>query len=452
MGEDKGKGKDVVKKGDAAAKPGEGGVVSSQALQSLIERLGSMGMLGSSTTSSAPSSKTPKMWNMYKFWSTQPVPKTDEVVSEDGVIEEDKPIEELQQEPYALKDGFEWSTLDIDDPAQIKELYELLTLNYVEDDDAMFRFDYSADFLKWALQPPGWKAIWHLGVRVSSNKKLVAFISGIPADVFIHKSKRRLVEINFLCVHKKLRAKRLAPILIKEITRLVNLQGIFQAVYTAGAVLPKAFSTCRYQHRSLNPKKLIETGFSMLPNRVSMAATIKMLKVPENTLIPGTRPTEPKDVDTIFKLLNEYLARFDVTPHFSKEEIKHWLLPKNNVVYSYVVEDPETKTVTDFYSFYSLPSSVIGNPKHNTIFAAYLFYYFPKGMGEDPKRLTAIMKDALIMAKKNNFDVFNCLDAMDNSTFLQELKFGRGDGNLHYYFYNYRCRDVVPSKTGLILL
>lgn len=36
------------------------------------------------------------------------------------------------------------------------------------------------------------------------------------------------VEINFLCVHKKLRAKRLAPVLIKEVTRRVNLMGIWQ--------------------------------------------------------------------------------------------------------------------------------------------------------------------------------------------------------------------------------
>lgn len=48
-----------------------------------------------------------------------------------------------------------------------------------------------------------------------------------------------LVEINFLCVHKSLRDKRLAPVLIKEITRRVNLTGIFQAVYTAGIVIPK---------------------------------------------------------------------------------------------------------------------------------------------------------------------------------------------------------------------
>ena len=55
-----------------------------------------------------------------------------------------------------------------------------------------------------------------------------------------------MVEINFLCVHKKLRLKRMAPVLIKEITRRVNLEGIFQAVYTAGVVLPGIVSKCRY--------------------------------------------------------------------------------------------------------------------------------------------------------------------------------------------------------------
>jgi glycylpeptide N-tetradecanoyltransferase len=59
-------------------------------------------------------------------------------------------------------------------------------------------------------------------------------------------SQQTLVEINFLCVHKKLRSKRLAPMMIKEITRRVNLEGIFQATYTAGSYLPRPFSTCRY--------------------------------------------------------------------------------------------------------------------------------------------------------------------------------------------------------------
>ena len=58
-------------------------------------------------------------------------------------------------------------------------------------------------------------------------------------------SEKKVVEINFLCVHKKLREKRVAPVLIREITRRVNLEGIFQAVYTAGVVLPKPVATCR---------------------------------------------------------------------------------------------------------------------------------------------------------------------------------------------------------------
>jgi len=32
---------------------------------------------------------------------------------------------------------------------QIKEVYNLLSLNYVEDDDASFRFQYTAEFLHW---------------------------------------------------------------------------------------------------------------------------------------------------------------------------------------------------------------------------------------------------------------------------------------------------------------
>lgn len=70
-------------------------------------------------------------------------------------------------------------------------------------------------------------------------------------DIFLFRSVKKMVEINFLCVHKKLRSKRVAPVLIREITRRVNLEGIFQAVYTAGVVLPKPVATCRYQHLTL---------------------------------------------------------------------------------------------------------------------------------------------------------------------------------------------------------
>lgn len=77
------------------------------------------------------------------------------------------------------------------------------------------RFNYSAAFLKWCLLCPGHKLEWLVGVRVKSNNKLVGFISAIPATVRVNGRTVRMVEINFLCVHKKLRSKRLAPVLIK---------------------------------------------------------------------------------------------------------------------------------------------------------------------------------------------------------------------------------------------
>lgn len=206
--------------------------------------------------------KTPEeaMQKSYKFWSTQPVPKLDEKIQANEHIEPHKDIAEIRPNPYALPDGFTWDTLNLNEPLVLTELYTLLNENYVEDDDAMFRFDYQPEFLKWALQPPGWRADWHAGVRVVKSGLLVGFISAIPGHVKIYEKIEKIVEINFLCVHKKLRSKRVAPVLIREITRRVNLTGIFQAVYTAGVVLPKPVATCRYWHRSLNPKKLIEVS------------------------------------------------------------------------------------------------------------------------------------------------------------------------------------------------
>ena len=75
--------------------------------------------------------------------------KSDEV----GPIEEDK--KEVRQMPFSLPASFEWDTLDLSDDSQVVEVYKLLNENYVEDEDNMFRFDYSSEFLQWALRPPG---------------------------------------------------------------------------------------------------------------------------------------------------------------------------------------------------------------------------------------------------------------------------------------------------------
>ena len=104
-----------------------------------------------------------------------------------------------------------------------------------------------------------------------------------------------------------------------------------------------------------------------------MARTIKLYKVPEKAQLPGMRKMEAKDVDRVFELVSGYLKKFTLHPEFNKDELAHWMLPREGVVYSFVRENA-TGEVTDVCSFYSLPSSILGNTKHNLLRAAYSYW------------------------------------------------------------------------------
>lgn len=271
-------------------------------------------------------------------------------------------MKDVQTEPIKLPAGFEWATLDLINEIHLNELYELLKGNYVEDSESTFRFEYPKEFIQWALLVPGFQKDWHLAIRSQKDGKLLAFIAGTPVKSKVNGRNVKLAQINYLCVRKKLREKRLAPVLIKEITRRVNLTNVWQAVFTAGIVVPRPVGTATYQHRSINPKKLIEVGFSALPLGETMANHLKRNKLPTEgeVVVKGViREMQKKDISQVFKLLQEHLKKFKLAPVYSQEEVAHLLMPKSGVVYTYVVEDSDTKKVTDFTSFYRIPTQIL---------------------------------------------------------------------------------------------
>lgn len=250
-----------------------------------------------------------------------------------------------------------------------------------------------------------------------------------------------MVEVNFLCVHKKLRHKRLAPVLIREITRRVHLSGIWQAVYTAGVLLPRPAAEAQYWHRTLNPRKLVEVGFSRLAPRMTMARAIKLYRVAPKPVTPNLRPMTPEDVPAVTALLSGYLSAYRLAPTLTEDEVAHWLLPLPNVMHSYVVENPETPgEITDMLSFYTLPSTVINNKNYDSLTvsgtmhvvfqfiqllcqpgmlhpphqAAYMFYTVPATVP-----MPQLLGDALILAHATGHDVFNALDIIENGPHLK---------------------------------
>lgn len=420
-------------------------------IMDLMERMQSMGSNSKDPKQKAAMSEFKKYKTLYEkheFWDTQPVPKSNLGTGDDNEGEIEKgDLSKVRTEPYNLPAGFEWSDIDLENEEQLDEVYELLRDHYVEDSDHMFRFDYQKEFLKWALLPPKQFPDWICGVRGGKNNKLFGMITGIPVKLRIKGKMVKMTEINFLCVHKKIRKLRLAPVLIKEITRRTNIKQLWQAIYTAGIIIPRPIAECTYYHRNLNTKKLLDVGFSSVPPGRAKSLHIKLLNLPKEPLIPGIRLMEKKDVKKVQALLEEYISGFDLSFHFNKEEVQHFFLPRKNVIFSYVVTDPESGEITDFISYYSLPSTIIDNEKYKTLYAAFCYYLVPK-----KHTMMEIMKTALILAKRDKFDVFNALDIMDNKQAFEELHFGVGNGNLYYYLYNWNLKRVASEKIGIVLV
>ena len=45
-----------------------------------------------------------------------------------------------------------------------------------------------------------------------------------------------------------------------------------------------------------------------------------------------------KDIAPVYKLLMNYLPKFSLYDKYTEEEVKHFLLPRKGVIYTYVIE------------------------------------------------------------------------------------------------------------------
>lgn len=143
-----------------------------------------------------------------------------------------------------------------------------------------------------------------------------------------------------------------------------------------------------------------------------------------------------------------YYRKTNLRMVFSVEEFAHVFLSRENVVNTFVLESVSSPgTVTDMLSYYHLPSTIIGNPLHTKLFAVYSYYNVATTVS-----FMDLMADALTLAHIQGVDVFNALDAMENISVFEELKFGMGDGFLQYYLYNWKCPEMKADQVGLILL
>ena len=398
-----------------------------------------------------PAHKKSEIKEHYEFWESQPVPQFNkDSPVEFGEIWKDHKVEDLPKKPFDLpEEDLEWKDVDMNQQNEIDKLYEFLKTNYVEDEDHMFRFDYSKDFLKWHLTSPNYFPEWLISIvqldKKKNKKKMVGFIAGIPIKICIYGTDMHLAEIDFLCVKKEFRNKRLAPLLIREVSRRIHVRNQWWAVYTSGTMLPKPFAQTTYYHRNLNVKKLVDIHFTYLPHNMNLARAKNLYKLPTELPFSGFRQMEVKDVEQVYVLLENFEKQFKVHGYYDRDQVKHWFVPRKNVVYSYVRE--VDGKITDFISFYNLPSSILQHESYKKLMAAYSFFNINTTL-----TVKEIMKCALILAKNAGFDVFNCLNIMHNEEAFTDLLFGKGGGKLKYYLWNFVCPETEPKDLSLVLM
>lgn len=304
-------------------------------------------------------------------------------------------------EQKILPENFEWSSHSLD------TIYDFLKDNYVSCED--FKLVYTPESLKWATEVPGHQNIY---IDDKSTKKIIAFISLTPLNLKLNNTERRAIQVNFLCVHKDYRNKKLVEHLITEAKRITENKNIYQSIATIHNPIPGSILKASYWHRLINTNKLSKYGFCEIDR-----SKTNFFKIRGRSYF---RKMTSKDIPKVTKILKEYFKNFKIAPVVNDSWVKHWLMPRDGVIYSYLNDETD-----EFLSFYSIPYHKIDNSGY--INQAYLFYM----TGDN-------FNDAFLIAQNEGFDVFNTLDNVHDKEILKKYKFLPGTGYVNYHLFDWK--------------
>lgn len=260
-----------------------------------------------------------------------------------------------------LPDFFSLNTLNI---CHLDEIHTLLTNHYTEDIQNITRLVYPRDFLYWYLKqiPSG------LNIGLCYQKKLVGFICAIIVDTLLLNKKHKIAYVNFFCIHNKLRHHGLGKYLQREIkNRLINM-GITNAVFIS-------------QHTSNNTEK--NNNYSCkIKEYIIPINHFKLEKIgflEKNSIDPLPKPHSNdlhlmvvSDIKSIVPKLNKFIEKYHFKPCFNEDNTYIFLLPKKNIVYTFVKRN--SNQVTDMITIYK--NYVYCKEKNEMIGVGQLTYYF----------------------------------------------------------------------------
>jgi len=432
---------------------------------------------------------------VHEFWSTQPVAQEASDISGNTQVAPIRipDLTSVSKAPLPLPEEYEWCELQIGNEEHMRELQRFLRKYYVEDESGVYRFEYSTSLLRWWLSAPpcsGLEApedpdLYSVGLRLKSPKpqkddvegephnpgsdtaqahpagapgELVGYISGISADIAISGTDAKMLLVDFLCLRRDLRNSRLAPVLIKELTRRAYLHGIYQAVYTGGKELSQPVVTAPYFHRLLNVPKLVHLRFAAMPPGMALRKYQEENRLPllVTHLRNNFRLLREGDIDRLYTIYHDFAARrFKFYQKFTPEAFRHFItnLDKATATYVFCKDDEPIA----FISWYTVDSAVLDkklvtNKAYSYIRNAYIFQYAIEKDRDPELTDQALFLCAMHKMAETHCDVCTCLAMGSNFEPIRKLRFAQGDGYLNYYMFNTKWVPLDSTDVSVCLV
>lgn len=341
------------------------------------------------------------------------------------------------------KTTYTWTTFDTTKMDNIIIITKLLNENYIEDKNNRYRAHYAPEFIYWYLN----SAI-SLNVVIMDSSKLIGFICGRKITMHLKNYDEECGEINFLCIDKTIRNKKLCPMLINEITKQFQKINVYEAIYTGHHMYPNILTSINYYIRPINIKYLIDIGY--LTASVNMgddltelehAYILPKLKTGNKTLIKLTH----EHIAQCHILYCKYMNNFDCYEIMSKEQLTKMLINDNIISYVLIVGN----VVLDFISYYIIKTLVL---KHNKMMTDGYNYLYTNTSNHLHKMVLMLLHTL----RENNIDTYNIPDIMNaEDDIYEELQFtkeGNSDSpNFHYFLFKNNNLKINNKKLAKII-
>jgi len=269
------------------------------------------------------------------------------------------------------------------------------------------------------------------GIRVSSGKRLIGVSISYPVCISFGGTEVEAIHISQMG-HEKYSWNRLSYMLVQETMRRADLCKIQHALLGIHA-------------ESVQPVTVNNDWWYIFDPPI--------VPLPDSVMTPGWRKMRPEDVPDVLALTNHYTSKFEIKQVFrSEEEFAHYFCPTiPEYVFSYVVEDPSTNSITDLVSFkihFNFHNFYRRGPFTYDVKlrdAAQMIAIVP---GKSPVRQLLI--DSLVCARQEKVDIFMTRQfGLGIEPFIG--LFGISRLNYHVLFYNYTYPEVREDNCWMAI-